>query len=372
MSMDIFDDSEFDVSDLLTEDEQIIEGTEPNEDDPIEVEEKDKDEEVIEEEDEDSNKPKEETPKAAPKTETKQTISSILKELKDVLEEEDYIELDEGEELKLETSEDFLTLVDKIKATALKTEQSDWSQEQKEYFEALNKGVPHEEVVKYQQTQQSFNSITDAVLEDEANEELRKKIIKAGYRAQGLDDDDVEKFTESIFNDGADVEKAKKFLTKFKADEAKVFQAKQAETERQLKAQQEEAIKTKKEFKKFVDTIDVLGPDIKVTDQLRRKLYDGMTKPVYTDEQGNTYDVLSNFLREEGYKGRAVLTAMILETGGLKKNLDKLSKKAGAKETISKFDRLFKTDSDSQFTKNDSRSTTEFDQYDDLIAAINI
>ena len=97
-----------------------------------------------------------------------------------------------------------------------------------------------------------------------------------------------------------------------------------------------------------------------------------MTKPVYTDEHGNTYDVLSNFLREEGYKGRAVLTAMILETEGLKKNLDKLSKKAGAKETISKFDRLFKTDSDSQFTKNDSRSTTEFDQYDDLIAAINV
>ena len=371
MSMDIFDDSEFDVSELLTDDEQIIEGTEPKEDDPIEEEEKDKDgddkgEEVPDKPDE------EEAPKKPTKTETKQTVSSILKDLKDILEEEDYIELDEGEELKLETSEDFLTLVDKIKATALKTEQSDWTQEQKEYFEALNKGVPHEEVVKYQQTQQSFNSITDAVLEDEANEELRRKIIKAGYRAQGLDDDDVEKFTESIFNDGADVEKAKKFLTKFKADEAKAFQAKQAEAERQLKAQQEEAIKTKKEFKKFIDTVDTLGPDIKVTDQLRRKLYDGMTKPVYTDEQGNTYDVLSNFLREEGYKGRAVLTAMILETEGLKKNLDKLSKKAGAKETISKFDRLFKTDSDSQFAKNDSRSTTEFDQYDDLIAAINV
>ena len=371
MSMDIFDDSEFDVSELLTDDEQIIEDADPKEGGPIEEEEKgkdggDKEKEVPDKPDE------EEAPKKPTKTETKQTVSSILKDLKDILEEEDYIELDEGEELKLETSEDFLTLVDKIKATALKTEQSDWTQEQKEYFEALNKGVPHEEVVKYQQTQQSFNSITDAVLEDEANEELRRKIIKAGYRAQGLDDDDVEKFTESIFNDGADVEKAKKFLTKFKADEAKAFQAKQAETERQLKAQQEEAIKTKKEFKRFIDTVDTLGPDIKVTDQLRRKLYDGMTKPVYTDEQGNTYDVLSNFLREEGYKGRAVLTAMILETEGLKKNLDKLSKKAGAKETISKFDRLFKTDSDSQFAKNDSRSTTEFDQYDDLIAAINV
>ena len=370
MSMDIFDDSEFDVSELLTDDEQIIEDAEPNEDDPIEGEEKDNDGD--DKEGEVPDKPDEEAPKKPTKTETKQTVSSILKDLKDILEEEDYIELDEGEELKLETSEDFLTLVDKIKATALKTEQSDWTQEQKEYFEALSKGVPHEEVVKYQQTQQSFNSITDAVLEDEANEELRRKIIKAGYRAQGLDDEDVEKFTESIFNDGADVEKAKKFLTKFKADEAKAFQAKQAEAERQLKAQQEEAIKTKKEFKKFIDTVDTLGPDIKVTDQLRRKLYDGMTKPVYTDEQGNTYDVLSNFLREEGYKGRAVLTAMILETEGLKKNLDKLSKKAGAKETISKFDRLFKTDSDSQFAKNDSRSTTEFDQYDDLIAAINV
>ena len=42
MSMDIFDDSEFDVSELLTDDEQIIEDADPKEDDHIEEEEKDK------------------------------------------------------------------------------------------------------------------------------------------------------------------------------------------------------------------------------------------------------------------------------------------------------------------------------------------
>lgn len=372
MSMEIFDDSDFDVSELLIDDEQLIEDTSNTEEEIEEIEESTDEEKVDDDKEEVEEETPEETPKQSTAKETKQTTSTLLKELKNILEEDGFIELDEGEELKLESSEDFLTLVNKIKETALKTEQSDWSQEQKEYFEALNKGVPHEEVVKYQQTQQSFNSITEAVLEDEANEELRRKIIKAGYKAQGLDDDDVEKFTESIFNDGGDVEKAKKFLSKFKADEAKVFQAKQIEAERQLKAQQEEAVKTRKEFKKFIDTVDVLGPDIKVTEKLRRQLYDGMTKPVYTDEHGNTYDVLSNFLREEGYKGRAVLTAMILETGGLKKNLDKLSKKAGEKDVLQKYDKLFKTNTDAQFAKTEGTGAVEFEQYSDLIDAIRV
>src|SRR5574344_1099725 len=174
--MDIF------LDDFAYEDEVTVE-----DDESKKVEEK---EDNLEEEKEtqvEEKEVKKKQPDAPPNgSDKKDSTSNILSSIASVIQEEGYFELNEGEALDIKTPEDFLKVFDKVKENALQSEMIDWSEEQKEYFKAANSGVPHDTIVRHQQKQDAYSSITEDAIEKEENEDLRKQILVANLLSKNF------------------------------------------------------------------------------------------------------------------------------------------------------------------------------------------
>ena len=314
----------------------------------------DKDQEEDQKVPEDSSTP----PDVSIKKDNEPSSSNILSQLVNTMQEEGWFKLKDGEVLDIKTPEDFEQVLEKIRETALETEQDDWSEHQKEYFEALRNGIPHQDIVQHQQLQQTFSTITDEAIDDEANEELRRNIITAYYANTGLDKEEAEEMAEKIIKDGEDIDKAKRFRDKLKATEANNFKKQQEEAAALKRKQESEFAKQQQEFKKFVDTISEIIPGEKLTPKLKKEVNDALNKPVSYDEAGNPRNIIGDFFAKEGNKGAFKLAYLLKITEGFTK-MDGLSVSKAKKETTSKLGQLLQTPSSSlSFTKDESNDNS--------------
>ena len=344
--MDIF------LDDFAYEDEVTIETTESKE-----VEEKEDDLEVEKETQVEEKEVKKKQPDTPPNgSDKKDSTSNILSSIASVIQEEGYFELNEGETLDIKTSEDFLKVFDKVKENALQSEMIDWSEEQKEYFKAANSGVPHDTIVKHQQKQEAYSSITEDAIEDEGNENLRKQIIIANLLSKNFSQAKAEKMVSKFIADGEDIDEAKEALIELKTTEKSGFESYQKQQKEALEEQQKAIEKSRKEFKDFVSkTIEVI-PETKINPKLKSEIYDGLIKPVSYTKDNQPLDIIGDTLTKGGYEARFKLAYLIKLTDGLK-NMDILSAKKAEKSAYKKLDNLLKVPSDQvAFAKDDDFS----------------
>lgn len=298
------------------------------------------------------------TPPTEVLKDTKDNSSSnttILSSIVDVLQEEGFLNLKEGE--KVESAEDFVKVIEAVKDSALESEQIDWTDTQKEYFEAVRNGVPHEQIVQHQQAQQAYSSITDEAIEEEDNLTLRENLITNFYKDKGFSDKKIARDLKRIKDDGGDIEEAKEALEYLQESESNQFKAR-VENEKAASVKSQQATKKLREdFNKYVQETQEILPDTKIAPSMRKELIKGLTKPAGYTEDGRPLDAVDDFIYKNGYQAKYKLAYILKLTDGLK-DMSKLSANKAKKDVTSKLDTLLKSNSDtSEFSKEQGSDT---------------
>lgn len=198
--------------------------------------------------------------------------SSIAKALK---EEGIFPDLDNDEVKDADSFKDLIqkTIDDRLDAT------------QKRINEALNVGIPADDVRAYENTLRGLKSVTDEQLEEENEqaENLRKQLIYQDFINRGYSQQRATKEVNKSINAGTDIEDAKDALQSniefFQQQyDGKVNEAK-TKAEEYKKAEQAEFDKMSKSI---LEDSKAFG-DVTVDKATRKKILDNIAKPIYTD-----------------------------------------------------------------------------------------
>lgn len=215
--------------------------------------------------------------------------SSIAKALK---EEGIFPDLDDDNEVKdADSFKDLIqkTIDDRLDAT------------QKRINEALNVGIPADDVRAYENTLRGLKSVTDEQLEEENEqaENLRKQLIYQDFINRGYSQQRATKEVNKSINAGTDIEDAKDALQSniefFQQQyDGKVNEAK-AKAEEYRKAEQAEFDKMSKSI---LEDSKAFG-DVTVDKATRKKILDNIAKPIYTDPKtGQQFSAVQKYQME--------------------------------------------------------------------------
>lgn len=223
--------------------------------------------------------------------------------------------LDNTELSKVKTAEDFAELV----STQIR---SQFDERQKRVDEALNAGVEPTEIQKYESYLGTLDRISDENLskEDEAGENLRRNIIYQDYINRGMSKDRALKYVERSFKAGTDLEDAKEALQSnkefFKSQyDDLVKQAKEEEKE-----ERENQKKQAEEFKTSILNEKKAFGEIELDQATRQRVYDSITKPIYTDPKtGERLTAVQKYEAENRTEFMKNLGLVFVLTDGFKK-----------------------------------------------------
>ena len=214
--------------------------------------------------------------------------SSIAKALK---EEGIFPDLDNDEVKDADSFKDLIqkTIDDRLDAT------------QKRINEALNVGIPADDVRAYENTLRGLKSVTDEQLEeeDEQAENLRKQLIYQDFINRGYSQQRATKEVNKSINAGTDIDDAKDALQSniefFQQQyDGKVNEAK-AKAEEYRKAEQAEFDKMSKSI---LEDSKAFG-DVTVDKATRKKVLDNIAKPIYTDPKtGQQFSAVQKYQME--------------------------------------------------------------------------
>lgn len=223
--------------------------------------------------------------------------------------------LDDTELSKVKTAEDFAELVsDQIK--------SQFDERQKRIDEALGVGVELSEIQKYESYLGTLDRITEESLskEDEAGENLRKNLIYQDYINRGMTKERALKYVERSFKAGTDLEDAKEALQSNKEffkgqyDDLINKAKEEEEEERERQKEQDEEFRTA-----ILEEKKAFG-EIELDQATRQRVYDSVTKPIYTDpKSGERLTAIQKYEAENKTEFMKNLGLIFVLTDGFKK-----------------------------------------------------
>ena len=236
--------------------------------------------------------------------------------------------LDEETIKKATTAEDLSDLIEAEVNARL-------DEKQQRISKALGNGVEPEDIKKYEGVLHKISSITEKQIaeETEKGEQLRRDLIYQDYINKGISQAKAQKMTERSFDAGTDVEDAKEALQ----SNRDFFQEKYNDLleEAQKKADEEKA-EQKKQAKKLEESLmkdKQLFGDLEISNDVRRKTYENITKPIYKDpETGNYLTALQKYEMEHGPEFLKYVGLFMTLTNGFK-DFDSFIKGKVRKET---------------------------------------
>ena len=327
--------SEDEIDDIFTEDtedsqeappeqkenkEEINDTTEVDVDDIFDEDDSESPESVGSEE---NNKEKEDTTSEKKGTSPNNFYSSIAKALNEdsVLLNSNNVNFDE-----ISSAEDFSRLIEE-------EIQSRLDEKQKRIDDALNNNVEPTVVQQYERTLDYLDTITDDVLSDESEkgETLRKQLIYQDFINRGYSKERANREVTKSFNAGSDIEDAKEALQSNKdyfkdAYEGVIKEAKDAEKQRQ--ADQKKEAET---LKKSILEDDKVFGELVVDKTLRKKIYENISKPVFKNEEGEYLTAIQKYEEENHIEFMKNVGLIYTLTDGFK-NWDALVKNKVKKE----------------------------------------
>jgi len=175
-------------------------------------------------------------------------------------------------------------LVEALKSELKKNEYSDLSELQSEYLTAIRDGVPEKLFLQHKQVETSYNNITKEMIA--GDETLRKNIVMADLTGKGMAPDRAEKFYKTLEESGEDISEASASLDNLKLAEKGRYDMTVADNNKRIKAAEDKEKDKSKRLKNSVYEIKEIVKDFKITEKLRDKVYEIMTKPVAYSEAG--------------------------------------------------------------------------------------
>lgn len=265
--------------------------------------------------------------------ESSSTISSILSALK-----ADGVLPDVDDTLvnSAKTAEDFATIIEKQVEARL-------DEAQKRVKEALDSGVPQDEVKMYENAISFLDTITEEKLieETDESEDLRKRLIYQDYLNKGFKHERALKEVEKSVSAGSDVDDAKSALEANKEFYSKGYEAIKAEKATVVaNAQKTREAEKANLQKKSLETLEPFT-GVKLDTLTRKQIFDNATKLVEKDADGNLLTPIQKYIKENPVDAQYFISLFYTMTGGFK-NIDKIVGKKVAQETKKAFQHVDK------------------------------
>lgn len=239
--------------------------------------------------------------------------------------------VEDGVTPDLNTSE--ITDAESFSSAIKKLIENQLDETQKRINDALNNGVEPDEIRFYENTINNLNNIQDAYIEDENNEEFRKKVIFQDLLNRGYSNEDAKEELQEILDNGTDIKKAKRAIVSMKSFYNNKYkevlnEAKEASIQEEKK--EKERIASIK--KNMLESDKVFG-DVDISKENRQKAFDAITKPVWKDPNtGTYYTAIQKYEKENKEDFISKLGLLYVLTNEFK-NIDLLVKNKVTKES---------------------------------------
>lgn len=192
--------------------------------------------------------------------------------------------LDDGTIKKAVDAESFSNLIEaEINAR--------FDEKQKRISQALENGVEPTDIKKYESTLNYINTITDAAIaeESEKGEQLRYNLIYQDFINKGMTPDKAKKFADRTVDAGTDVEDAKEALLSNKEFFSNAYNKMLQDAQQKADEEKAEREKNAKELEKSLMKDKQLFGDMEISNDIRKKAFDSVSKPVYKDPETGDY-----------------------------------------------------------------------------------
>lgn len=162
---------------------------------------------------------------------------------------------------------------------------------QQRVAKALNNGVEPTDIRKYEGTLNYIAGITDAMIseEGEKGEQLRRNLIYQDFINKGYTPEKAQKFTERTIDAGTDVEDAKEALQSNREYFQKAYNDLLHEAEKEAEAEKAERRKQGEQLKTSLMKDKQLLGDMELSNDVRKKAFENISKPVYKDPETGEY-----------------------------------------------------------------------------------
>lgn len=166
-----------------------------------------------------------------------------------------------------------------------------FDEKQKRISQALENGVEPNDIKKYELTLSYINTITDAAIaeESEKGEQLRYNLIYQDFINKGMTPDKAKKFADRTVDAGTDVEDAKEALLSNKEFFSNAYNKMLQDAQQKADEEKAEREKNAKELEKSLMKDKQLFGDMEISNDIRKKAFDSVSKPVYKDPETGDY-----------------------------------------------------------------------------------
>lgn len=166
-----------------------------------------------------------------------------------------------------------------------------FDEKQKRISQALENGVEPTDIKKYESTLNYINTITDAAIaeESEKGEQLRYNLIYQDFINKGMTPDKAKKFADRTVDAGTDVEDAKEALLSNKEFFSNAYNKMLQDAQQKADEEKAEREKNAKELERTLMKDKQLFGDMEISNDIRKKAFDSVSKPVYKDPETGDY-----------------------------------------------------------------------------------
>lgn len=239
--------------------------------------------------------------------------------------------------------------------------------EQRRVKEALDLGVPTDEVAQLEQSMQFFESLTDDAIAAETPEaeNVRKELIYQDLISKGFKEDRAKKAVEKSILDATDIEDAKEALLalkeKVETQYNTILESKRVE-ERKVK---EEQVKFTSNLQKMALETEAPFDGLNLDNTTRKKIWENISKPVHKASDGAQLTELQKFALEKPAEASYYLSLFYTLTNGFTK-LDAITKKTSIaiqKKGVERLEKLLAVPDPIGTSSLDSQVNSEISEF---------
>ena len=227
------------------------------------------------------------------------------------------------------TSEDIEKIKDNVsfKKTKKKQISAGMNEQERRIKEALDSGVQTNVIQNYENTIGFLNSVDKASIEDESQkgQVLRKQLIFQDYLNRGYSEEKAKRELSKSLNAGTDIQDALDALQGNKQHFNNQYQELIRENKQKEIDYKETIQKQADELKKSIMEDREIFEGVEIEKDMRQKIYDSISKPVYKTDDGQYFNNIQKYERENKQDFMKKIGFLFAYTDGFK-NLDKIIK----------------------------------------------
>lgn len=185
-------------------------------------------------------------------------------------------------------------------------EYKDLTDRQKLVLEAFREGIPEEDIISNQRDIEEFSNISMEDIENKSS--LRENILTRFYLLKGMEESEAKELASVINDSNSAIEKTTDALKKLKEYADNYIENQKIEKEKEFQRQVEEFQNTINNIELKIKAIDKID-NIKISDGVRNRAFETITKSVGVDEYGNQYNKIAKDRMEDpiGFEARVAI-----------------------------------------------------------------